>query len=360
MTDLAREIADLIRTDGPLPLARYMALCLGHPRFGYYVTRDPLGRAGDFITAPEISQMFGELIGLWCADVWARMGSPGEVRLVELGPGRGTLMADALRALKVVPALRSRLGVHLVETSPALRERQRAALTGSGVPVAWHARLEEVPAGPTLLIANEFLDALPITQLVRTPSGWHERQVGLDGEGRLAFGLSPGRYPEAAVPAPFRAAPTGSLIELSPERAAIARAIAGRVAAHGGAALLIDYGHAQSGIGDTFQAVKGHAFADPLAEPGEADLTSHVDFAALAAAAREAGARVQGPVTQGDFLNALGIGARAARLQASAPGEADSIAAALHRLTHDDAMGRLFKVLAISDPRLGPLAGFEA
>ena len=182
MTELAREIADLIRAEGPLPLARYMALALGHPRLGYYVTRDPLGRAGDFTTAPEVSQMFGELIGLWCADAWSRMGQPAEVRLVELGPGRGTLMADALRALKVVPALRAGLAVHLVETSPALRERQRAALTGSGVPVAWHERLDEVPAGPILLIANEFLDALPITQLVRTPQGWHERQVGLEGE----------------------------------------------------------------------------------------------------------------------------------------------------------------------------------
>ncbi|ALK10239.1 class I SAM-dependent methyltransferase [Blastochloris viridis] len=359
MTPLQREIAELIRTDGPLSLARYMALCLGHPRLGYYVTRDPLGRTGDFVTAPEISQMFGELVGLWCADAWVRMNQPAQIALVELGPGRGTLMADTLRALKVVPALRAAVSVHLVETSPVLRQHQRMALAGAGVPIAWHDRLDEVPAGPMLLIANEFLDALPIIQLVRTPQGWHERQVGLDG-GTLAFGLSPVRYPDAAIPTAFGGVPIGSLIELSPARAAAARDIAARVATDGGAALLIDYGHALSGVGDTFQAVRGHAFADPLSDPGEADLTSHVDFAALAAAAREAGASVHGPVTQGAFLKALGIDARAARLAAAAPDQAEGIAAARHRLTGADAMGDLFKVLAVKDPRMGPLAGFEA
>jgi NADH dehydrogenase [ubiquinone] 1 alpha subcomplex assembly factor 7 len=358
MTPLGRELADLIRADGPIPVARFMALCLGHPRHGYYLTRDPLGRAGDFVTAPEITQMFGELIGLWCADAWSRMGAPERVALVELGPGRGTLMADALRALKVVPALRASLAVHLVETSPALQACQRTALAAAGVPVFWHARLEDVPDGPSLIVANEFLDALPVTQLVRAADGWHERQVGLDAEGRLAFGLSPACLPDALVPAPLRAAPPGSLIELSPERAAVAREIARRLVAHGGAALIVDYGHTQSSPGDTLQAVKGHAFADPLAEPGEADLTSHVDFAALAAAARAEGAAVHGPVTQGAFLGALGIAVRAARLKAAAPGQAQDIDAALNRLIAPGAMGSLFKVLAIADPKLGPLAGF--
>ncbi|KAA5602244.1 class I SAM-dependent methyltransferase [Blastochloris sulfoviridis] len=362
MTPLGRELADLIRADGPLSVARFMALCLGHPRHGYYLTRDPLGRAGDFVTAPEISQMFGELIGLWCADAWNRMGAPERVALVELGPGRGTLMADALRALKVVPALRATLAVHLVETSPALMARQRAALEAAGVPagvpVFWHARLADAPDGPSLIVANEFLDALPVTQLVRGRDGWHERQVGLDSDGRLAFGLSPARLPDSLVPAALRTAPPGSLVEVSPERAAAVREIARRLVAHGGAALIVDYGHTQSGLGDTLQAVKGHAFADPLAEPGEADLTSHVDFAALAAAARAEGAAVHGPVTQGAFLAALGIDVRAARLKAAAPDQAADIDAALHRLTAPDAMGNLFKVLAIADPKLGPLAGF--
>ena len=357
MTPLEAIVRETIASDGPLPVARYMALCLSHPHHGYYTTRDPLGDAGDFITAPEISQMFGELLGLWCADVWRHMGAPAAVSLVELGPGRGTLMADALRAIAKVPALRAALAVHLVETSPALRTRQRATLPGGAV--IWHDRLEDVPEGPLLLLANEFLDALPVAQLVREPTGWHERQIGLDAQGRLAFGLSPVPVPDALVPPVLRASPPGTLVELSPERAAVAAEIARRVAAFGGAALVIDYGHTSPGPGDTLQAVKGHAFADPLAVPGEADLTAHVDFAALAAVARAKGAAVHGPTTQGAFLSALGIAIRAARLKASAPEEAPAIDGAVHRLTAEAEMGQLFKVLAIAHPLLPPLAGFE-
>ena len=283
MTPLARIIAQRIRLQGPIPLAAFMADALGHPEHGYYRRSDPFGKAGDFITAPEVSQMFGELIGLWCAEVWRLMGSPDPFLLVELGPGRGTLMADALRAAKVLPGFGDAAAIHLVETSPALRARQQAALAGREV--AWHDGFGEVPAGPMILVANEFFDALPVHQFERTPDGWRERLVTLDGD-RFVLAVSRDRTPaEVLIPdALRRTAPDGAVVEVSPASVSTMRAIAERLEEYGGAALIVDYGHAEHGAGETLQAVRRHRYHHILADPGEADVTAHVDFAALAGA----------------------------------------------------------------------------
>ncbi|MEE8226986.1 MAG: SAM-dependent methyltransferase [Kiloniellales bacterium] len=356
---LARRIAQ----QAPLSVADYMALALTDPECGYYMGRDPLGARGDFVTAPEVSQMFGELVGLWCADAWQRLGEPAEILLVELGPGRGTLMADALRAARPLPAFGDALRVHLVEISPALRACQAETL--ASVAPTWHDGLADLPEGPLLLIANEFFDALPARQLVKTAAGWCERQVTLaDGPGdaapAFAFGLSaPGPDAESAVPAALRGAPEGALFETSPSAARMAAEIGRRLAAHGGAAVIIDYGHGQSATGETLQSVRGHARHDVLADPGSADLTCHVDFAALARAAREAGAETHGPVGQGVWLRRLGIEARAAGLtERATPAQQKDIRTALDRLTGPEQMGDLFKVLALAAPGFGPPAGF--
>ena len=356
MTALAAEIRERIRRDGPLSVAAYMELCLNHPSHGYYRRGRPIGAAGDFITAPEVSQMFGELIGLWCAAVWQSMGRPRPVRLVELGPGRGTLLADALRAAETVPAFRAAVNLHLVETSETLRAAQ-AALLGDARP-AWHERFETVPPGPVLVVANEFFDALPIRQFERVGDTWRERMVTLapDSEA-LGFAVNGTACPDDAR---LGSAPAGSIVERAPARDALAAALAARIETDGGAALIIDYGHAQPGIGDTLQAVKRHRRHGVLDDPGSADLTAHVDFSALAAAARGAGAAAFGPVPQGAFLQALGIDARAARLRQSASAEqAAAIDAALRRLTSANEMGTLFKALAIAHPALGAPPGFE-
>ena len=355
MTPLEREIRSIIETEGPMTVSDYMQICLTHPRHGYYVTRDPLGEKGDFITAPEVSQMFGELIGAWAATVWRQMGSPAVVNLVELGPGRGTLMADVLRAAKALPDFHAALSVHLVEISPALRARQQQALAREGS-VHWHDVLGSVPEGPSITIANEFVDALRVHQFVRDTDGWHLRVVGIADE-KLGFGVVP-----APMPKDFNDqapdAPVSSILELRDE-GPIAL-LAQRIARHGGAALIIDYGHSTLGFGDTLQAVRKHAYTDPLVDPGEADLTTQVNFAELAVWAQRNGAEAQGPVTQGDFLRRLGIEARAARLkQRATPEQAADIDAALMRLTAPDQMGDLFKVLAFAHPALGPLPGFD-
>jgi SAM-dependent MidA family methyltransferase len=363
MTPLEAELRRLIAADGPLSVATFMALCLGHPVHGYYTTRDPFGGAGDFITAPEISQMFGELIGLWAAAVWQAMGAPAQVALVELGPGRGTLMADALRAARVVPAFAAALRLHLVETSPLLQRRQQEALAALGVPIAWHREFAAGPSGPLIVIANEFFDALPVHQAVKTASGWHERMVGIGPDGRLAFALHPDAMPgfAAVVPEAVANAAPGAVYEW--RSGDIAADIARRVAQEGGAALVVDYGHVESALGETLQAVGRHGFADPLAAPGEVDLSAHVDFAALARTAEATGAHVHGPITQGDFLRRLGIEARAAALRANATAaQAADIDAALARLTGAgrEAMGELFKAMAFADPKLGALPGFDS
>lgn len=357
MTPLGREIAETIAQDGPITVERYMALCLGHPSHGYYATRDPFGASGDFVTAPEITQMFGELIGLWCAEVWRRMGEPARVALIELGPGRGTLMADALRAARAVPGFRDALDVTLVETSPTLRQIQRENLAATGVPLRWALTIEEaLGARPILLLANEFFDALPIRQFVRTEAGWRERMVGLV-DGALAFGLA--AEPPADLRLPSR--PIGFVLELNPQGVAIAARIGAHLAAHGGAALALDYGEAYS-AGDTLQAMRRHGFVDPLAEPGEADLTAQVDFGALARAGRAAGAASMALLAQADLLERLGLHARAAQLSRTATSsQADAIGGAVRRLTDrsPSGMGALFKALAIGHPALGPLPGFE-
>jgi SAM-dependent MidA family methyltransferase len=355
VSQLLREIEAIIGSEGPIGIDRYMALALGHPVHGYYTTRDPLGAAGDFTTAPEISQMFGELLGLWAVAVWDAMGRPSPCRLVELGPGRGTLMADALRAAGRVPEFEAACSVHLVETSPALRARQRAALEGRDV--SWHADVEEVPEGPMILLANEFLDALPIRQFVRTEAGWHERLVGLGSEGGLAFGLAP--HPAAGLDG--AAGRPGDIIETCPAAQALVAGLARRLVAAGGAALFIDYGPATDGPGDSLQAVRRHGFADPLAEPGQADLTAHVRFGALARVAARSGATAHGPIGQGAFLEALGIRARAAALSRGRDEATQAaLASALARLTGPEAMGELFKAFAIAAPKLGPLPGLPA
>ncbi|MGD9537497.1 MAG: class I SAM-dependent methyltransferase [Alphaproteobacteria bacterium] len=348
-----------IEAEGPQPIERVMAEALGHPEHGYYITRDPFGAGGDFITAPDISQMFGELVGLWCARTHEQMGAPARLRLVELGPGRGSLMADALRATARLATFRDAIELHLVETSPALRDVQRRTLGDAAV--HWHDRLDSIPDGPAIIIANEFFDALPVRQFLATRQGWRERLVALaEGPDAFRFTESAEAPPELpSWPPDARALPAGAIAEDSPARAALAAAIGRRLSDHGGAALVIDYGHAASAPGDTLQAVKAHRKVPVLDTLGEADLTAHVDFAALARAATAAGARAWGPVRQGDFLLALGIETRAARLLARAStAQAAAIETALHRLTALDQMGALFKALALTQPDAAMPEGF--
>ncbi len=358
---LETEIRRLIAAAGPMSIAEYMLLCLTHPQYGYYVTRDPLGAHGDFITAPEISQMFGELIGVWMVAVWQQMGLPENVRVVELGPGRGTLMSDALRAAKVVDDFHAALVVHLVEISTKLQQAQEQLLGGLGVPILWHSALAEVPSGPVIIIANEFIDALPVHQAVKRADGWHERVVEIAPSGELAISIARDPLPhfEATLPRGLRQAPEGSVYEWRSDTVALE---IGRRARTDGAALIIDYGHAWYGLGETLQAVAGHSFTDPLRAPGEADLTAHVDFAALAQSAQIIGGRIHGPISQRDLLRGLGIDKRAAALKARAPERAAEIDQALARLTATGprGMGELFKALAVADPKLGELPGFEA
>jgi NADH dehydrogenase [ubiquinone] 1 alpha subcomplex assembly factor 7 len=350
MTPLARDIAARIARDGPLPVQEFMRLCLSHPEHGYYRTQQAIGAAGDFITAPEISQVFGELIGLWAAEIWASIGRPSKVALAELGPGRGTLMADALRAVaKVAPEFRKALHVHLVDINTALRPQQEAALR-EATP-RWHETLATLPDEPLIVIANEFFDALPIRQLVRTETGWRERVVTLDN-GRLGFA--------AGRPVDWDGdASTGSVVEVSPDGEAHIRAVAQRIARHRGAALIVDYGPFASGIGDTLQAVRRQQKVDPLAEPGLADLTAHVDFARLAAAARAEGVLAYGPVPQGTLLRRLGVAVRAATLIKADAARGHAIEAAIARLIEPDQMGTLFKALALVDAGQPAPPGFD-
>lgn len=355
MTPLARLLAARIAAEGPIGLDRYMADCLLHPEHGYYATRDPFGRAGDFITAPEISQMFGEMLGLCLAQVWLDQGRPAPFTLAEIGPGRGTLMADVARVIRSVPGMAEAARLHLIEASPTLRAVQRQTLAAHQV--SWHESVETLPGAPLFLLANEFFDALPIRQFLRTEAGWAERQVGLQGE-RLVPGLAP---PTRFAALEHRLADTkpGDVVETCPAAAPILTGIACRIAAHGGAALVIDYGHWRS-LGDTFQAVKAHEYCDPFAAPGEADLTAHVAFEPLAAAARGAGAQASAMTAQGVLLERLGITARAEALAAKLSGGAlEAHRAAHRRLTHPEEMGQVFQSLAIF-PATAPVPpGFD-
>jgi NADH dehydrogenase [ubiquinone] 1 alpha subcomplex assembly factor 7 len=327
-----------------------MRMALLDEEHGYYMRRDPLGAAGDFITAPEMSQIFGELVGLFLVQAWEDRGRPRRFHLVELGPGRGTLMADILRAARIRPGFGEAAQIVLVEASPALRAAQRQTL--NGMAVQWVRGLDDFGGGPCFVIANEFFDALPVQQFVRSDHGWHERIVAAHGDD-LVFALS-----ETGTSSRFGDAAVGSILETGPDAIAVTRTISERVVRSDGVALIIDYGYAGPSLGDTFQAVKRHAYCDPLAEPGNADLTFHVDFAALAAAGQTQGARVSGPTTQAEFLRALGIHLRAGTLKRGAPEQTSDIDAAVERLTSPKQMGTLFKVLALSAPGSPQLAGF--
>ena len=358
---LGAEIRSRIKSAGPMPVSRYMELCLAHPEHGYYITKDPLGREGDFITAPEVSQMFGELLGLWAAATWRTMAAPKNVRLVELGPGRGTMMADMLRAIRVVPTFYQALTVHLVEINPALREKQRQSLSGIKASVHWHDSIDDVPDGPALIFANEYFDALPINQAVREHDGWHQRVVDINDRDQLVFDTAREPLPrfELLLSDLVRAAPIGAIFEWrSPHEV---MKLARRLRQFGGAALIIDYGHSRSDAGDTFQAIARHSFADPLKNPGQSDLTAHVDFEALARSAEDVDAHVHGPIEQGQFLKRLGIETRAATLVSKASTQvAADVTTALRRLvgTGRGGMGAMFKVLGISHPTIETLAGF--
>ena len=357
MNALKRKIIALIEAQGPLTVAQYMAIALGDPEYGYYMRRDPLGR--DFTTSPEISQIFGELIGLFFVQAWEDRGRSARFKFVELGPGRGTLMTDMMRAAgKLRPQFVEAARITLVETSPVLRAAQARAL--DSVAVDWASGFDEVPAdGPLFLVANEFCDALPIRQLVKGERGWHERMVTCDGE-ELRFVLTPDTAPSSIVPEALRDAALGSVVELNPGATALAQSIAARIADAGGVALVIDYGHADSATGDTFQALKDNAFAEPLADPGHADLTAHVDFGALAAAAREGRGYVAKTLTQARLLESLGIRTRANRLKHQNPESAAEIQTAVDRLTNPTQMGTLFKALAIYESADHPVPpGFD-
>jgi NADH dehydrogenase [ubiquinone] 1 alpha subcomplex assembly factor 7 len=365
---LKSRIAALIEAQGPMSVAQFMTIALLDPKDGYYATRDPIGlsitgKGGDFITAPEVSQMFGEMIGLWLVQAWADQGCPKNPRLVELGPGRGTLMADILRTAAVAPEFLADLEVVLVEASPALQQVQADKLRGQngimGADISWQAQFDDrLGDRPLFLIANEFFDALPVRQYIKTERGWCERMVtALNGE--LTFALAPVPVPRPTIPAPYENAPDGGVYETSPAATALAEDIACVIAAKGGAALMIDYGYAEaSGYSETLQAVSGHRFADALAEPGEDDISAHVDFAALAQAGKRGGAAVLGPVTQGQFLANIGIVERAEQLMKANPENSKDLLSATERLIGNEQMGILFKALAFVPPAVGDVAGF--
>ena len=352
-TPLADLLIRRIRQDGPISLADYMTECLLHPEHGYYATRDPFGAAGDFITAPEISQMFGELIGLALAQSWMDQGCPDSFVLAELGPGRGTLMADILRATKAVPGFHAACCVHLVEASATLRVIQRDSL--SGYDVSWHSDLGALPDAPLWLVANEFFDALPIRQFERSENGWRERLVHVGADGRLGFGLTAETRFEMLEHRMDDTKP-GDIVENCASAASISDSVSQKIARYGGAAVFVDYGDWRS-LGDTFQAVKAQAFHDPFESPGQADLTAHVDFEAIATASVCAHSRV---TPQGVFLERLGITQRAQALAQGLSGEAlDAHIAAHRRLTHPEEMGNLFKVMALYPEGQTPLPGLN-
>jgi len=349
-SDLEGFLRRQISATGAMPVGEFMQRCVS----AYYAGRDPFGREGDFITAPEISQMFGEMIGLWTAVVWQMLGEPAELILAELGPGRGTLMADLLRAAGTLPGFREAIRVHLVETSPALKAKQAETLAGAGA--VWHDSVDTLPAGPAIILANEFFDALPIDQYVFRAEGWHERMVTC----RDAFAFTDGpavserRMAELGAPE----AKLGEVFEVNPVARRLVQSLAHRFETQPGVLLVLDYGYDQSAVGDTLQAVRRHQPVPALQQPGEADLTAHVDFAALA---RAGGSAKVSPIAgQGSFLRKLGIELRAERLAASHPDKAEDLLAGCHRLINPGGMGTLFKVLAVSSPDLPDLPGFAS
>lgn len=348
MTALGTRIAGLIAADSPIPVSEYMALCLFDPQHGYYTTREPFGCDGDFITAPEISQMFGELVAVWLYEAWVANGRPVPATVAEIGPGRGTLMKDMLRTWsRLDPTFFEAVNFALVETSPRLAEMQRNTLGPMAAKATWHETVAALPAMPLFIVGNELFDALPVRQFVRTTAGWRERMVGLNDHGALAFFAGMAAPDPKLLPPDAASAPEGAIVEFAPARSALMAEIAGRISSHGGAGLFIDYGYLLSGVGDTLQALKNHAFDDVLAHPGDADLTSHVDFAALSKVAQAQGLKTMA-TTQGAFLLSMGLLERAGNLGAHAhEAGRDAISAQVERLAGPDQMGELFKVLAV-------------
>jgi len=349
---LKSRILERIHEAGPMGIAEYMTLCLLDPVDGYYPTRDPLGADGDFITAPEISQMFGEVLGLWVLQSWRDMGSPPGVKLVELGPGRGVMMGDMLRSLRLDPGFLQSASVHLVEASPALQAVQGETLRMSPCPVLWHDRLGDVPQGPVIVVGNEYLDCLPIRQFIRQGGAWWERVVTISEDG-LAFAQSTAKSSDD-----LGDAPNGTLTETRPATAQLVEHLAERFRAHSGRALFIDYGPAESAFGDTLQALVSHVKVDPLDEPGEADLTARVDFEVFAREADRAGLTVHGPVTQAALLSRLGLEIRATALVRGNPDAQAVIGRQVKRLTSGNEMGTLFKAISLSAMHLPAPLGF--
>lgn len=348
MTPLGQRIRDSIRANGPMPVSLYMLMCLHDPRDGYYATRPALNQ--DFTTAPETSQVFGELIGLWAAHEWLQMGSPAEVRLVELGPGRGVMMNDMLRAGRAVPGFTEAVRIGLVEASPALRLEQQKRLVGRRVD--YFSDLDDVPPGPVIVVANEFLDCLAIRQYVRDGNGWRERAIGIDGDDRLIFGLG------LAAELPPQVIPVGEQVEYAPGLDTLVEMIARRFRRDPGRALLIDYGPEDRSPGDTLRAFRLGNQVDPLADPGACDLTADVDFPRLRRLAINEGLAVHGPMRQGHFLIRLGVWERSKTLSRSNPARAGEIAASVGRLTAPDDMGGRFKVVSLAPHGASPPAGF--
>jgi NADH dehydrogenase [ubiquinone] 1 alpha subcomplex assembly factor 7 len=357
---ISRKIARRIGAEGPLSIAAFVAMALHDPEEGYYARRSPIGAQGDYVTAPEISQIFGELIGLWCALMWHRLGEPDPIILAELGPGRGVLIEDLLRAAAVIPTFRRALRLHLVEASPALRAEQETRL--AGLRPVWVSRFEDLPEGPMLLVANEFLDALPIRQFVRGRARWSERMVGLD-DNRFVFVDGP-ESPAASllVPTLHRdSVRPGTVVEICPAALAIAAGLSARFTRRPGAALFVDYGYFPSMPGSTLRALHRHCAVSPLAAPGTADLSAHVDFAAFAEAAHAGGAVTYGPVPQRWWLTALGAEQRATVLRAGAtPRQRQALDAGVRRLLDPGQMGTLFQAITLTSPGMPPPPGFEA
>ena len=351
-------IRDKILKEGAISIADYMAMALTHPEHGYYAKQDPFGTRGDFITAPEISQIFGEMIGVWCVDVWRQMGE-GAISLVELGPGRGTLMADALRATKNVPGFHDALTIHMVETSPVLANAQYMRLRNDHPRIEWLDTVDQLPANRCLIIANEFFDALPIKQFVMEADGVHERRVGWDEAAQEFRFVSGPKGLQLAKSGQTIA--TGTVMEQSPAARGVMRTLTEHITTYGSAALIIDYGYLGDAHHNTLQAVKAHHFHPVLKDPGEADITAHVDFSSLMNIAADGGGYAFGLANQGDFLVRLGGKLRAQMLVKHATSEQkEMIMSGFDRLTSPQAMGELFKVMAVtSDPRIEP-PGFTA
>lgn len=355
-TPLEERLIDLIRLKGPITVADYMADALGHPHDGYYMSQAPFGADGDFTTAPEISQIFGELIGLWLLEMWRSMHSPDDFNLIELGPGRGVLMEDILRATRLRTEFSKAAHLWLLETSGRLRIEQQKRLKTSELKPMWADEFEDIPAAPNLIVANEFFDCLPVHQFQRVENGWRERLVGVGQNNRLEFQL--GKTPPPAHYQLPEGEP-GEILEISFTAREFISNLATSIVEHGGAALIVDYGHTVSGIGDTLQAVRGHQYWPTLSTPGKADLTAHVDFAALGDAAIDAGAAVYGPTTQGKFLERLGLSVRTEMLCKGKPeSEQKNIRTGAGRISAPDQMGEIFKVMCITAPGLAAPPGF--